>query len=143
MCSSDLIEEVTGKPIKAVLFSDFGVNTVNGGLFANMDTIKGKPDLVRRFMLASTLAAEAAEKDPAAAVAALLKAAPKAGKVETVTSSWAVTVPLLHTKRTLKDRPFRASLDDVSETIDMLAKYGGVEAKASDAATFYTNEFLP
>jgi NitT/TauT family transport system substrate-binding protein len=137
------IEEVTGKPIKAVLFSDFGVNTVNGGLFANMDTITGKPDLVKRFMLASTLAAEAAQKDPAAAVAALLKAAPKAGKVETVTSSWAVTMPLLHTKRTLNDRPFRASKDDVAETMDMMAKYGGVEVKAGDVDKYYTNEFLP
>jgi NitT/TauT family transport system substrate-binding protein len=137
------IEEVTGKPIKAVLFSDFGVNTVNGGLFANNDTLAGKADLVKRFMLASTLAAEAAQKDPAAAVAALLKAAPKAGKVETVASSWAVTVPLLHTKRTQGERPFRASKEDVAETMDIMAKFGGVEVKAAEVDKYYTDEFLP
>jgi len=137
------IEEATGKPIKAVLFSDFGVNTVNGGLFANADTLSGKADLVKRFMLASTLAAEAAQKDPAAAVAALLKAAPKAGKLETVTSSWNVTMPLLHTKRTANERPFRASKEDVAETIDLLAKYAGVEVKGADADKYYTDEFLP
>jgi NitT/TauT family transport system substrate-binding protein len=137
------IEEVTGKPIKAVLFSDFGVNTVNGGLFANNDTLAGKADLVKRFMLASTLAAEAAQKDPAAAVAALLKAAPKAGKVETVASSWAVTLPLLHTKRTQGERPFRASKEDVAETMDIMAKFGGVEVKAAEVDKYYTDEFLP
>jgi NitT/TauT family transport system substrate-binding protein len=137
------IEEVTGKPIKAVLFSDFGVNTVNGGLFANNDTLAGKADLVKRFMLASTLAAEVAQKDPAAAVAALLKAAPKAGKVETVTSSWAVTLPLLHTKRTQGERPFRASKEDVAETMDIMAKFGGVEVKAAEVDKYYTGEFLP
>jgi NitT/TauT family transport system substrate-binding protein len=137
------IEEVTGKPIKAVLFSDFGVNTVNGGLFANLDTLASKPDLVKRFMLASTLAAEAAQKDPAAAVAALLKAAPKAGKVETVTSSWAVTLPLLHTKRTSNERPFRASKEDVADTMEVMAKYGGVDVKAGDVDKYYSGEFLP
>ena len=137
------IEEVTGKPIKAVLFSDFGVNTVNAGLFATTDTLAGKPDLVKRFMLASTLAAEAAVKDPAAAVAALLKAAPKAGKVETVTTSWAVTLPLLHTKRTTNDRPFRASKEDLAETIGILSKNAGLEAKPTDIDKYYTDEFLP
>jgi NitT/TauT family transport system substrate-binding protein len=137
------IEEATGKPIKALLFSDYGVNTVNSAIFAATDTLSKNPDLVKRFMLASTLAAEAAVKDPKAAVAALLKAKPKAGKLETVTTSWAVTIPLLHTKRTMNDRPFRASKDDIADTIDIMSKYVGLEAKSSDVDKFYTDEFLP
>lgn len=137
------IEEATGKPIKAVLFSDFGVNTVNSAIVVTNDTLAKNPDLVKRFMLASTEAAEAAVKDPKAAVAALLKAAPKAGKPETVSTSWNVTMPLLHTKRTTSARPWNASKEDVSETIDIMSKYVGLEAKPSDTDKFYTGEFLP
>lgn len=136
------IEEATGKKMHAVLFADFGVNTLNAGLFASNDTVRTKGDLIRRFMKASTLSVEAAEKDPAAAVAALIKANPKAGKPETVKSSLDVTLPLYRTKRTEGQRPFRVNAEDFAETLDILKKYGGLEGDAA-MDRYYTADFLP
>src|SRR5437016_6872934 len=49
-----IIEEVTGKPMRALLFADYGVNTVKPGIIAQKELLTKNPDLVKRFMRATT-----------------------------------------------------------------------------------------
>jgi NitT/TauT family transport system substrate-binding protein len=139
-----LIEDQTGRKMRALLFADFGVNTVNAAVIAPTDLTKNKPDLVKRFMTASTEAAEATVKDPAAAVAAMLQINPKAGKTENLTRSLGLSTPLYHTEKTVGQRPFRADMGDIENTLKVMTEYSGLDADAvGKAASFYTNAYLP
>ncbi len=138
-----LIEEATGKPVHAMLFGDFGVNTVNGAFIVTTDLLKTNPDLVKRFLRAATTAVAEAKANPAAAVDAMLKVNPKAGKRETLLASWTVTVPLLHTEHSAGKPPLWTDPADIAGTLDILATYSGVDVKPNQAETFYTNAFLP
>jgi NitT/TauT family transport system substrate-binding protein len=139
-----IIEETTGKPMHAVLFAGYGVNLINAGIVVSKDLIKSKPALVKRFMKASTAAVEAAVKAPEEAVDDMLKVNPKAGNRDTLLKSFKLTIPLYHTKATEAQPPFRVAAKDMESTLDMLEKYGGVDAaSAGKAADYYTLQFLP
>jgi len=139
-----IIEETTGKPMHAVLFADYGVNLINAGIVVSKELIKTKPDLVKRFMRASTEAVEAAVRAPEEAVDDMLKANPKAGNRDTLLKSFKLTIPLYHTKGTEAQPPFRVAAKDMESTLDMLEKYGGVDAaSAGKADDYYTLRFLP
>jgi len=138
-----LIEEATGKPVHAMLFADFGVNTVNGAFITRPDLLASNPDLVKRFLRAAQKSVEEAKQNPEAAVDAMLKVNPKAGKRETLLASWTVTVPLLHTALTQNKPALWTDPKDVSGTLDILSKYSGVEVDPAQVDKFYTNDFLP
>ena len=139
-----IIEETTGKPMRALLFASHGVNLVNAGIVVSKDLIKSKPDLIRRFMSASSAAVAAAGESPEDAVDAILKVKPNAAKRDTLLRSFSLTVPLYHTKSTMGQPPFRVDAKDVEASLDMLEKYGGVDAvTAGKAADYYTPQFLP
>ena len=132
MCSSDLIP-----------FADYGVNLIVSGLIAHNDTLKEKPELVRKFMRAATKSFEEAEKNPEAAVDAMLKANSKAGVRESLVVGLKLTTPLYRTAETAKLRPFRVSSKDMNESYNMLVEYGGLDKSAGKAEDFYTNDYLP
>lgn len=138
-----LIEEATGKPVHAMLFGDFGVNTVNGAFIVKPDLLASNPDLVKRFLRAAQASVEEAKKNPEAAVDAMLKVNPKAGKRETLLASWKVTLPLLHTALTENKPPLWTDPKDIAGTLDILSKYSGVEVDPAQGDKFYTNDFLP
>src|SRR3954469_8569143 len=52
-------------------YSDFGVNQVGYCIVANTDTVKNKPDLVKRFMAATIKAYKETEANPDAAIASM------------------------------------------------------------------------
>jgi NitT/TauT family transport system substrate-binding protein len=138
------IQDATNKPVHVIRFSDYGVNMISSGLIAHKDTLASKGDLVKRFMKASTLAFEAAEKDPEAAVDAMLQANAKAGKRDTLITGLKLTTPLYHTPETQKKRPFRASMKDINESLDMLVQYGGLDpAVRGKAEDWFTVDYLP
>ena len=58
------LQDATKKPVYPIRFADYGVNLISSGIIANKDTLKNKPDLVKRFMRATTRAIEEAEKNP-------------------------------------------------------------------------------
>src|SRR5262249_51370479 len=70
--------EVKGFKTRVLKFSALGVPTVGFTVLAHQDTIKERPDLVRKVVAASLKGFEDAVKDPDAAVAALMKLAPLA-----------------------------------------------------------------
>ncbi len=137
------IQDATKKPVTVIPFADYGINLVVSGLIAHRDTLKEKPDLVRRFMRAATRAFEESEKNPEAAVDAMLKANAKAGIRESLIVGLKLTTPLYRTEETAKDRPFRVSAKNMAESFAMLQEYGGLEKTAGKVEDYYTNEFLP
>ena len=137
------IQDATKKPVTVIPFADYGVNMVVSGIIAHRDTLKEKPDLVKRFMRAATRAFEDAEKSPEAAVDAMLKANAKSGVRESLIVGLKLTTPLYRTPETAKDRPFRVSAKNMTETFNMLVEYGGLDKSAGKAEDYYTNEYLP
>jgi NitT/TauT family transport system substrate-binding protein len=57
----------------------------------------------------------------------MLKANPKAGIRETLIIGLKQTTALYHTKETAANRPLRASMANVGESLDLLALYGGLD----------------
>ena len=144
MDQSMKIKDATGKNVTPVMFADYGVNLVSSGIIAHKDTLKEKADLVRRFMNATTKAIEGAEKAPAEATQAVLKALPKAGKPDTLQEGFELTIPLYRTEETKGQRPFNVSDANMAETVNLLIEYGGLDPAAkNDPKQFYSREFLP
>ena len=83
--------------------------------------------MVKRFLRATTRAMEESEKNPEAAVDAMLKANSKAGVRETLIIGLKQTTALYHTKETANNRPLRVSMANVGESLDLLAQYGGLD----------------
>jgi NitT/TauT family transport system substrate-binding protein len=121
------LQDATGKPVYPIRFADYGVNLISSGIVVNAETLKTKPEMVKRFLKATTRALEESEKNPEAAVDAMLKANPKAGVRDTLIIGLRQTTALYHTKETAKERPLRVSMGNVGESLDLLAQYGGLD----------------
>ena len=95
-------------------------------------------------MRASTRAVEAAEKDPQAAVDAMLEAKPKAGVSATLLVGLKRSIELYHTPETKGQRPFRVAMDNVDKSLDMLVEYGGVDpSQRGKPGDYVTLDYLP
>ena len=138
------LQDATKKPVYPIRFADYGVNMISSGIIVNSETLKSKPDLVKRFLRATTRALEESEKNPEAAVDAMLKANAKAGVRETLIIGLKQTTALYHTKETAKQRPLRVAMTDVSESLDLLAQYGGLDpATKGKAEDWVVLDYLP
>src|SRR6185437_6406113 len=144
MDQSMKIKDATGKDVYPIKFADYGINMVSSGIVANTDYVKTHADLVRRFMDATTKAVEAAEKDPKAAAQSILDAMPKGGKIDTLTQGFELTIPLYRTPETKGKRPFQVTDQNMTDSVNLMVEYGGLDAKAKDnPKAFYTNDYLP
>ena len=138
------LQDATKKPVYPIRFADYGVNMISSGIVVNSETLKSKPDMVKRFLRATTRALEESEKNPEAAVDAMLKANSKAGVRETLIIGLKQTTALYHTKETAKERPLRVSMSDVRESLDLLAQYGGLDpATKGKAEDWVVLDYLP
>jgi len=138
------LQDATKKPVHPIRFADYGVNMISSGIIVNSETLKAKPDMVKRFLRATTRALEESEKNPEAAVDAMLKANAKAGVRETLIVGLKQTTALYHTKETAKLRPLRVSMSDVNESLDLLAQYGGLDPAArGKAEDWVVLDYLP
>ncbi len=139
-----LVEDETGKRVAFMRYADFGVNVLNNGIVVRNSHLIAKPDLVRRFMRASTRSAEAARANPAESVAALLAVNPKAGKAEGLRAGLEATLPLFHSPNAIGMRPFRVLAGDMSATVDLLVDHADLDRSARTRVNeFFTNGFLP
>src|SRR5213593_1429270 len=138
------LQDATQKPVYPIRFADYGVNLISSGIVVNTDTLKSKPDMVKRFLRATTKAMADAEKEPEAAVDAMLKANSKAGVRETLIIGLKQTTALYHTKETAKQPPLRVAMDNVGESLDLLAQYGGLDpATKGKPEDWVTLQYLP
>ena len=128
----------------SIPFSDFGVNLISSCIVVAQSTLQKNPDLARHFMAAATRSVEAAEKDPEAAVDALLKYYPKAGDRKLLIEGLELTLPLYHTDETRGQPPFAVSADNFASSVSLLTQYAGVKASAAERPQdFYTLQYLP
>jgi NitT/TauT family transport system substrate-binding protein len=138
------LQDAAHKGVTPIRFADYGVNMISSGIIANKETLSGKADMVKRFMRAATKSLEAAEKDPEAAVAATLKAQPKSGQPDTMLIGVKLTTALYHTDETKSLRPFRVTMKNVNESLDLLVQYGGMDpATRGKAEDWVTLDYLP
>ena len=138
------LQDATHKPIYPIRFADYGVNMVSSGIIVQKDYLKAKPDVVKRFLRATTKSMEEAAKSPDAAVDAMLKANPKSGVKETALIGMKNTAALYKGPDNPKDRPLRVGAKNMTETLALLVEYGGLDKTSSGKATdYYTNDFLP
>src|SRR5438477_2386140 len=138
------LQDATHKQIYAIRFADYGVNLVSSGIIVQKDTLKAKPDVVKRFMRAATRSLEDAAKNPEAAIDAMLKAQPKSGVKETALIGMKNTAALYKGPDNPNDRPFKVGAKNMTETMALLVEYGGLDkATAGKAEDYYTNEYLP
>ncbi len=144
MDQSMKIKDATGKDVFPIKFADYGVNLVSSGIITTKDLVKDNPDLVRRMMKASTKSIIEASKDPKAAAQSILTANPKGGKIGTLTEGFELTIPLYKDPTGKSTQPFLVSEQNMSNTVNMMVEYGGLDAVAKDnAKAYYTNDYLP
>ena len=138
------LQDATHKQVYPIRFADYGVNMVSSGIIVQKDFLKQKPDLVKRFMRATTKSLEEAAKNPTAAVDAMLAANPKSGVKETALVGMRNTAALYKGPDNPNDRPLRVGAKNMDETLALLAEYGGLDkASAGKATDYYSNDYLP
>lgn len=143
MDQSMKIKDATGKDVFPIRFADYGINLVSSGIIARTSLLQENPDLVRRFMRASTKAVQAAEADTAAAAQSILNANPKGGQFATLKQGFELTTPLYRLPGA-QNPPFRVSDQLMQESVDLMVEFGGLDASAKGkVGSFYTNEYLP
>lgn len=124
----------------ALRFADNGANIVGMTIVASNATIKGKPDLVARFVRASIKSWDEAKKNPDAAVDAAMKAKADLNRQSTK-DQMMVDFELMDSPN-VKGKTGFGDERDWKQTIDLLKKYRGLET-TSEWTAFHTNEFLP
>lgn len=124
----------------ALRFADHGANIVGMAIFTGNNTIKGNPDLVRRFVRATKRAWDEAKKNPDAAVDVAMRVKPDLNRQSTK-DQMLVDFELMDSVN-VKGQTGFGHEKDWSQTIDLLKRYRGLETQLNWTA-FHTNEFLP
>lgn len=124
-------------------YADYGVFQPGYAIVAHKDTIKNKPDLVKRFVRATLKAAKAAEENPDEAIASLVdwggEAAIKKDQARQVLD---VTLSILYSPNNKEKKLGLNVEEDWASALELFKEYKGLKTdmKATD---FYTNSFLP
>ncbi|MDI3470242.1 MAG: hypothetical protein OJF62_002305 [Pseudolabrys sp.] len=122
-------------------FADNGANTIGMVILAQEQTIKDKPDMVRRFVKATIRSWQEAIKDPDAAVAAALKAKPTLNGPSTK-EQLLKDISFMQSPAT-KGKPIGwGALSDWESTKALLTEYRGLKTD-KPASAFYTDDFIP
>jgi NitT/TauT family transport system substrate-binding protein len=136
------ILDATGKRVYPIKFADYGINLVSSGIIAQTDMIKSNPDLMRRFMAASSKAVIEAVKDPQGAVDAMLKINAKFGRPDTLLEGFKETTQFYLNNGQTSD-PFRVADDIMTDTVTNMVDYGGLDPAAkNNPKAYYTNSFV-
>jgi NitT/TauT family transport system substrate-binding protein len=139
------IAAVAKKPTAWLKYSDFGVNTLSDGVIVNRDLIGDNPELIRRFLRAATRAWSHAEAHPQEAVDALIKMFPDSSFLAQPgqgLKQWEGHSGLMRSPRAKGKAPGWVALEDVQDTIDLLAEYAELSPKGK-VDDYVTNAFLP
>jgi NitT/TauT family transport system substrate-binding protein len=129
-----------GQEPHALRYADHGANIVGMTILAKQDTIKAKPDMVRRFVKASVRSWEEAKKNPGAAVDAAMKVKSDLNRQSTL-DQLIVDIELLDSPNS-KGKIGMGAQKDWEQTIALLKQYRELDTK-NDWTAFHTNEFLP
>jgi NitT/TauT family transport system substrate-binding protein len=131
-----------GEEMAVLAFADWGVDNYGSGLLASDQMIKDKPDLVRRFVLASLRGYAAAFEDPAEAVQLFLKAHPEANP-ERVRAEIKIAADLMLTPSAAREGIGHYERAKVESTREHALRPRGIDPATVPLDQIYTNEFLP
>ncbi len=126
-------------------YSDFGVNQVGYCLSTHKDTVKNKPDLVKRFVAATVQSYTEAAKNPDSAVNAMADIvggtmAEEQGKAQS-RAVLDVTLGILYSGANTDKKLGLNVPADWKSMVDLMKKYNDLDPKA-DPKSFYTNQFI-
>ena len=126
-------------------YSDYGVNQVGYCISTHTDTVKNKPDLVKRFVAATVKAYAEAEKDPDAAVASMADIvggtmAEDEGKAQ-ARAVLDVTLGVLYSTNNTDRKLGLNVASDWEDMVGLMKKYNDLDPKANPTS-FYTNDFI-
>lgn len=130
-----------GIPLIDFAYSKHGTNTVGLTIFAHTDTLKEKPDMVKRFVKATVRSFEAALKEPEASIKAGQKVKSDL-ETELSMAQLKVGLGLMKTEATKSLPTGHFALKDWQDTLDLMKKYQSLET-AMQAQDFFTNDLLP
>jgi len=127
-------------------YSDFGVNQVGYCIATHENTVKNKPDLVKRFVAATIKAYQTTEKNPQMAINSMAdivggSMAEKQGK-EQALSVLQVTLGVLYSKANTRKQIGLNVASDWNDMLALMKKYNDLDTTRT-AASFYTNTFIP
>ena len=120
-------------------FAKFGVNPLSVNLVTSLSMVKDHPDTVRAFVAAAVKGYEAAQRDPAAAIAAGRAEFPDA---LVSTDGLKAALTMLHSPATQGKPIGWMAADDWRETVDLMHQYGGLKT-VKPLEEYYTNAFIP
>jgi len=126
---------------RVLTFADLGVPAVGFTIVAHTDTIRERPDLVRRVVAASTRGFADAVREPDAAVRAIGRLAPMVDAT-TARAQLSVDLSFLFSPANVSRRVGFGPPEDWRATLDLLKRYREIDT-VLPAEAFYTNEFLP
>jgi NitT/TauT family transport system substrate-binding protein len=141
--SRGILKSLDVPEVRSLAYSDAGILIPAFGILASTETIKSKPDVVRRFLAATVKGWEEAKRDPDAAVAATVAANPLLkGREGSYKEEFLETLEYVETPNT-KGKPFGwQSVDDWKAAQEILVKHMDVKPQ-SNVDVYFTNEFLP
>ena len=129
-----------GQEVNVINFSDSGISPLNLALFAQEDTLKSNPRMVKKFVAGTIKAWEYALKNPKETVEAAKRAFPAIDpkvQEEVLRGSF----NLIHTQYS-EGKPIGwQAKEDWEMTQNLLIEYFGLEKKLP-LETYYTNEFF-
>jgi NitT/TauT family transport system substrate-binding protein len=129
--------------LSIMMGSDFGYNVYGSGVFASENTVKQKPDLVKRFMAAYMHAFKDTIADPKAAVALTVKANPEyAGKEDVLEEQLQADIDTTFTSADTKANGLGTMTDAKwQSTIDILTQQGVLKTPVA-VKDVYSDDFL-
>lgn len=133
--------EKAGKKIAWLNYPDWGVQVLGHGIVVNADTIKERPDTVKRFIQASSKAWDLSAQNPKAAFESLKKLAAQSKELDAQEKVAELTLQLLHTKASQGKPAGWTAPEDWQQTVDTLVD-GGVIPEKLALDRVFTNEFF-
>jgi NitT/TauT family transport system substrate-binding protein len=141
MDNAPLIEEACKCPVNVLKLADYGVTSLSSGIFARDDTLRQKPELVKRFLRAVSKGIADVAKDPQEAAQLQAKSHPQLN-VE-VQAKIAANFSKQTSTPNTQGKPLGwMSDEDWQATMDLFVQTGIVD-KPVPLAELYTNEFVP
>jgi len=139
------IEAHGGKPPIIFNYADYGVAQPGYAIVAHKDTVSSRPDLCKRFVLATVEAVNEAKNHPEEAIDALAAARaikPDKTEMEQARKVLAVTLSILYSKANTAHQLGLNVPADWASALTLLETYE--QLKTSMRSTdFYTNAFIP
>jgi NitT/TauT family transport system substrate-binding protein len=126
---------------KVLTFAEMGVPAVGFTIAVHEDTIRERPDLVRRVVAASIRGFEEAARDPEPAVQALGRIAPLL-ELGAARQQLAVDLSFMFSPANGRRRVGYSAPEDWEAMLGVLKKHRTIETSLP-ASAFYTNAFLP